>query len=35
MNGASIGQADGRIAYWDNIKGILIFLVVAAHFAMP
>jgi fucose 4-O-acetylase-like acetyltransferase len=35
MNGVSIGQSDGRIAYWDNIKGILIFLVVAAHFAMP
>ncbi|MBQ8567718.1 MAG: CapA family protein [Oscillospiraceae bacterium] len=24
--------ADGRSCYWDNIKGILIFLVVFAHF---
>ena len=27
--------ANLRSAYWDNIKGVLIFLVVIAHFAMP
>lgn len=26
------GHESGRIAYWDNIKGILIFLVVLGHY---
>lgn len=33
--GPATKLANQRSAYWDNIKGILIFLVVIAHFAMP
>lgn len=33
---AALMQQNARCSsYWDNIKGILIFLVVVAHFAMP
>ena len=34
MNSFRLSETTCRSAHWDNIKGILIFLVIIAHFAM-
>ncbi|MBP7176299.1 MAG: CapA family protein [Thermoclostridium sp.] len=32
MTNLQVKPEDGRISYWDNLKGILIFLVVLGHY---
>lgn len=35
MKDNSLDQYKGRVFYWDNLKALLIFLVVLGHFLMP